>query len=119
MYRKAMSKEKRNRIEKLTEKELVDKLFSEDASRAEVEKTRMQLISNGKKILFGEALRTKFKESLHYEENSALTRQMWPLLAARLGFAGYEDYQTKVTPADRGQNVCRCAGILDSEWLRC
>jgi ferric-dicitrate binding protein FerR (iron transport regulator) len=81
-----MFKEKRNRIEKLTEKELVDKLFSEDTSRADIKKIRMWLVSNGKRIIFGEALRAKFMESLQYEEDSAIAHRMWPLLAARLGF---------------------------------
>jgi ferric-dicitrate binding protein FerR (iron transport regulator) len=92
-----MSKEKINRIEKLSEKELVDKLFSPKTSRADTEKIRAWLVANGKKIIFGEALRAKFKESFQYEEDSAIALRMWPSLAARLGFSGYEADRRKFT----------------------
>jgi ferric-dicitrate binding protein FerR (iron transport regulator) len=96
-----MSKEKRNKIEKLSEKELVDKLFSEDTSRADIKKIRAWLVANGKKIIFGEEMRAKFKESFKYEEDSALAHRMWPLLAARLGFdtVWEKDLTTEVADA--------------------
>jgi ferric-dicitrate binding protein FerR (iron transport regulator) len=88
----------------LTEKELIDRLFYSDASPEEAEEIRAWLISKGKKIIFGEELRAKFKESLRFEEDSAIAGEMWPLLAARLGFdTAYENNRTvKVARAAGG-----------------
>jgi ferric-dicitrate binding protein FerR (iron transport regulator) len=86
-------------IAKLTEKELIDRLFSSDASSEETERIRAHLILNGDRVIFGEELQAKFRESLRFEEDSAIVRQMWPLLAERLGFdtVHENDRSTKVT----------------------